>query len=114
MGLSRRDLMKKAGMAAEGTGFAGLSPSMANKAIGAGEERSERYAWITAAVAKHMVETLNRYDDGAFKIAHPLSAAAQACRSCHDKGSKLENTRAVTDCSGCHFTPTMKQEHSKF
>ena len=38
MGLSRRDLMKKAGMAAVGTGFAGLTLSMANKAIGAGEQ----------------------------------------------------------------------------
>ena len=39
MGLSRRDLMKKAGMAAVGTGFAGITLSMANKAIGAGSRR---------------------------------------------------------------------------
>ncbi|MBI4633297.1 MAG: C-GCAxxG-C-C family protein [Deltaproteobacteria bacterium] len=77
------------------------------------KERSERCAWITAAVAKHTVEVLNTYADGAFKITHPLSAVAQSCRGCHDKGSKLENTRAVTDCGGCHFTPTMKQEHPK-
>ena len=77
------------------------------------KERSERCAWLTAAVAKHTAETLNKYADGAFKIAYPLSAAAEACRSCHDKGSKLENTRAVTDCGGCHFTPTMKPEHPK-
>ena len=38
MGLSRRDLMKKAGMAAVGTGFAGLSLAVAGKAIGAGEQ----------------------------------------------------------------------------
>ena len=76
-------------------------------------ERSERCAWITATVAKHTVEVLNTYADGAFKIAHPLSAAAQSCRSCHDQGSKLENTRAVTDCGGCHFTPAVKQEHPK-
>ena len=42
MGLSRRDLMKKAGMMAVGTGFAGLSLSMANKAIGAGEEQQNK------------------------------------------------------------------------
>jgi hypothetical protein len=77
------------------------------------KERSERCAWITAAVAKYTVETLNKYADGAYKMAHPLSAAAQSCRSCHDKGSKLENTRAVMDCGGCHFTPTMKQKHLK-
>jgi hypothetical protein len=78
------------------------------------KERSERCAWITAAVAKHSVEVLNAYADGAFKKAYPLSAEAESCRSCHDEGSKLENTRAVTDCGGCHFTPTMKQTHPKF
>lgn len=77
------------------------------------KERSERCAWLTAATAKHTVETLNKYADGALKMAYPLSATAEACRSCHDKGSKLENTRAVTDCGGCHFTPSMKQTHSK-
>ena len=78
------------------------------------KERSDRCAWITAAVAKHTVEVLNKYADGALKMAYPLSAAAEACRSCHDKGSKLENTRAVTDCGGCHFTPSMKEVHPKF
>ena len=78
------------------------------------KERSERCAWLTAAVAKHTAEALNKYADGAFKMAYPLSAAAQECRSCHDKGGKLENTRAGTDCGGCHFTPTMKKEHLKF
>ena len=78
------------------------------------KERSERCGWLTASVAKYTAEALNKYADGAFKVAHPLSAAAQACRSCHDKGSKLENTRGVTDCGGCHFTPSMKPEHPKF
>ena len=64
------------------------------------KERSERCAWITAAVAKYTAETLNKYADGAFKMVHPLSSAAQACRSCHDKGSKLENTRSMMDCGG--------------
>ncbi|MDA8125179.1 MAG: C-GCAxxG-C-C family protein [Deltaproteobacteria bacterium] len=76
-------------------------------------ERSERCGWLTAAVAKHTVELLNKYADGAFQAAYPLSAAAQNCRGCHDKKSKLENTRAVMDCGGCHFTPAMKQEHPK-
>jgi hypothetical protein len=78
------------------------------------KERSERCGWITAAVAKYTVETLNKYADGTFKMAHPLSAAAKTCRGCHDQKSKLENTRAVTDCGGCHFTPSLKPEHSKF
>jgi hypothetical protein len=75
------------------------------------KERSERCAWVTAAVAKYTVETLNKYADGSFKMAHPLSSSTQTCRSCHDKGSELENTRGMMDCGGCHFTP--KREHSK-
>jgi hypothetical protein len=74
-------------------------------------ERSERCGWMTAAVAKHTVEVLNKYADGTFKAAYPLSAAAQNCRGCHDKKGKLENTRAVMDCGGCHFTPAIKQKH---
>ncbi|MBU4372311.1 MAG: C-GCAxxG-C-C family protein [Proteobacteria bacterium] len=78
------------------------------------KERSERCGWLTAAVAKYTVEALNKYADGAFKKAYPLSAAAQECRGCHDKGGMLENSRGVTDCGGCHFTPSMKQSHKKF
>jgi hypothetical protein len=78
------------------------------------KERSERCAWITASVAKYTAETLNNYADGAFKMAQPLTAATKTCRSCHDKGSKLENTRAMMDCGGCHFTPKAKTEHPKF
>lgn len=74
------------------------------------KERSERCGWLSAAVAKYTAETLNKYADGAFKIAHPLTPATQTCRSCHDKGSKLENTRGIMDCGGCHFT---KKEHPK-
>jgi hypothetical protein len=78
------------------------------------KERSERCAWITATVAKYTAETLNKYADAAFTMAHPLTAATKTCRGCHDKGSKLENTRGMMDCGGCHFTPSMKQEHTKF
>lgn len=76
------------------------------------KERSDRCGWLTASVAKHTAEILNKYADGAFKKAYQLSAASQSCRNCHDKGSKLENTRGITDCGGCHFTP--KKEHPKF
>ena len=78
------------------------------------KERSERCAWITASVAKYTAELLNSYADGAFKMAHPLTAATKTCRGCHDKGSKLENTRAMMDCGGCHFTPKAKTAHPKF
>ncbi len=75
------------------------------------KERSERCAWITASVTKYTVEVLNKYADGMFKAAHPLPQETKTCRSCHDKGGTLENTRAVTDCGGCHFTP--KTQHPK-
>ena len=78
------------------------------------KERSERCAQLTATVAKYTVETLNKHADGAFTMVHPLTSATQTCRSCHDKGSKLENTRGMIDCGGCHFTPKAKQEHPKF
>ena len=78
------------------------------------KERSERCAWLTAAVAKYTAELLNSHADGAFKMAHQLTAATKTCRGCHDKGSKLENTRAMMDCGGCHFTPKAKTAHPKF
>lgn len=78
------------------------------------KERSERCAWLTASVAKYTAEVLNSYADGAFKTAHPLTAETKTCRSCHDKGSKLENTRGMQDCGGCHFTPKAKTAHPKF
>ncbi len=78
------------------------------------KERSDRCGWITAAVAKQAAELLNKYADGPFKATHTLPAAAQSCRKCHDRGSKLENTRGITDCGGCHFTPAMLKSHPKF
>lgn len=72
-------------------------------------ERSERCGWVTASAAKYAVELLNqKVDAGAFKVAHPVPAAVQACRSCHDKGGVLENTRTTMECSGCHFTGKVK------
>jgi hypothetical protein len=76
------------------------------------KERSERCAWLTASVAKYTVETLNKWADGSFKMAHPLTQETQSCRSCHDKGGTIENSRAMTDCGGCHFTPS-KNTHPK-
>lgn len=67
------------------------------------KERSERCGWLTASVAKHTVELLNANAEGSFKTIHKLSKDVQSCRSCHDKGSTLENTRGMMDCGGCHF-----------
>ncbi len=75
------------------------------------KERSERCAWLTASVAKHTAELLNSHADGAFKAGFKLSSVNQTCRSCHDQGSTMENTRGMSDCGGCHFRGPVK--HSK-
>ncbi len=72
------------------------------------KERAERCGWLTASVAKYAVELLNNNVGGAFKPIHTLSSETQTCRSCHDKGSKLEDTRGMMDCGGCHFAPETK------
>ncbi len=77
-------------------------------------ERSERCGWLTASVAKQAVKTLNKNFDNSFKRMNLLSEANQTCRECHDKGSSLENSRAITNCGGCHFTSAMKEKHPGF
>lgn len=67
------------------------------------KERAERCAWITASVAKHTVELLNNQAAGTFKAVFPIPAHVKECRSCHDIGGALENTRGKIDCSPCHF-----------
>jgi hypothetical protein len=68
------------------------------------KERDERCGWLTASTAKYAIELLNKQADLAFKTTHPLSAEVKSCRSCHDKGGELENSRTTMDCGGCHFT----------
>jgi hypothetical protein len=72
------------------------------------KERSERCGWLTASTAKYAVELLNRKAEASFKAVHPLSAEVSSCRSCHDKGGELENSRTTMDCGGCHFTGKAK------
>jgi hypothetical protein len=74
-------------------------------------ERADRCAWISASVARHTVQMLNDNAAGIFKASHSLLDSVKACRSCHDQGSVLENTRGMMDCGGCHFTP--KTTHPK-
>ncbi|MBM4278149.1 MAG: hypothetical protein FJ130_09760 [Deltaproteobacteria bacterium] len=77
------------------------------------QERSERCGWLTGSVAKYTVELFNKHADGGFKMVHKLSSEVESCRSCHHKGSTLENTRLMMDCGGCHFTPKAKTKHPK-
>jgi hypothetical protein len=72
------------------------------------KERSERCGWLTASVAKRTVELLNQNAEGSFKNLHKLNSEVKTCMGCHDKGGRLENTRGMMDCGGCHFTPRTK------
>lgn len=74
-------------------------------------QRAERCAWLTASVARHTAIMLNENAASAFKAGYPLAGPVQSCRSCHDQGSVLENTRGMMDCGGCHFTG--KSAHPK-
>jgi hypothetical protein len=68
------------------------------------KERDERCGWVTASTAKYAIELLNKRADMALRLTHPLSSEVKSCRSCHDKGGELENSRTTMDCGGCHFT----------
>ncbi|MGB7573469.1 MAG: C-GCAxxG-C-C family (seleno)protein [Thermodesulfobacteriota bacterium] len=82
------------------SGFKSFSPA-----------RNERCGRLAASVAVHTVELLNNYFAGSFQRSYNLSAAAESCRSCHDKGSALENTRGIQECGQCHFN--LGTEHPK-
>jgi len=79
------------------TGFKSFSP-----------ERADRCGWLAGSVAKYAVELLNAKMEAPFKPAHALPAAVQECRTCHDQGGALEDSRGMMDCGGCHFTGKLK------
>ncbi len=66
------------------------------------KERSERCGRLTADVAKKAVELLNAVHEGTFVPAYPLDDKTKSCKSCHTKGSALENTRGKMACWSCH------------
>jgi len=68
------------------------------------KERSERCGRLTADCALYALKLVESYLAGTFKEGYLLSQEVKKCRSCHDKGGALENTRGLMDCSMCHFT----------
>jgi hypothetical protein len=88
-----------------GSNLCHVSVSNWTKVSGANEgtpERAERCARLCGSMAEKLVTMLNDYFAGTFVAANPLSAEAQACRGCHDKGGIVGNTRANMDCMSCH------------
>jgi len=71
-------------------------------------ERADRCGWLAGSVAKHAVEMLNAKMDASFKPVHALSAEVQGCRTCHDQGGAVEDSRGLMECGGCHFTGKIK------
>jgi len=76
-------------------------------------QRDERCAWLTASVAKKTVEILNAKLDNTFKSSYPLPDYVKECRSCHDKGGVIENTRGKMECNACHSNSAMGSVHPK-
>jgi hypothetical protein len=69
-------------------------------------ERADRCAQLVGSVARYTVEVLNAQFDSVFQPVHPISAAAAACRGCHDRGGVLENSLGMMDCTTCHTNQT--------
>ncbi len=76
-------------------------------------QRDERCAWLTASVTKKTVEILNARMDNTFKSSYPLPNYVKECRSCHDKGGMIENTRGKMECGTCHSNAGLGAEHPK-
>ena len=66
------------------------------------KERSQRCAHLVASVTRKLVIALNEQKAGTFKTTYPIPAEVKACRSCHDKGGKIEDTRGKMSCTTCH------------
>lgn len=65
-------------------------------------ERKERCGVLTGAVARQAVMLLNAQVAGK-PLPVLTDAATEECRSCHEKGGVLEDTRTKMTCGGCHF-----------
>jgi len=72
-------------------------------------ERKERCGRLTADCALYALKLIESYLAGTFKAAYPIPAEVQDCRSCHDKGGSLENSRGTMNCFTCHFTGEPKE-----
>ncbi len=73
------------------------------------KERSERCGRLSGDVAAFTVDILNKHFDKAFTPVAKLSNEVKSCRSCHDKGGTIENTRGKMNCAPCHDDPHKKK-----
>ncbi|MHB8767099.1 MAG: C-GCAxxG-C-C family (seleno)protein, partial [Deferrisomatales bacterium] len=66
------------------------------------KERTERCAHLAAVVTRKTVSALNAQMAGSFQAAFPIPEEVKKCRSCHDMGGEMENTRGKMNCLTCH------------
>jgi hypothetical protein len=71
--------------------------------------RNERCKRLSADTAKKTVEILNAHFASRFSAARKHNEKTQQCRSCHAKGSELENTLGKMSCTACHSS--LSNEH---
>lgn len=66
------------------------------------KERTQRCAHLAASMTRKLVMALNAQHEGNFKAAFPIPQEVKDCRSCHDKGGEVEDTRGKMNCTTCH------------
>jgi hypothetical protein len=71
--------------------------------------RKERCKRLSADTAKKTVEILNAHFTSRFAAARKHDEKTQQCRSCHTKGSELQNTLGKMSCTACHSS--LSDEH---
>jgi hypothetical protein len=71
--------------------------------------RKERCKRLSADAAKKTVEILNAHFASRFSAAQKHNEKTQQCRSCHTKGSELEDSLGKMSCTGCHSS--LPDEH---
>jgi len=66
------------------------------------KERTQRCAHLAASMTRKLVMALNAQHENSFKAMYPIPQEVKDCRSCHDKGGELEDTRGKMNCMTCH------------
>jgi NADH pyrophosphatase NudC (nudix superfamily) len=64
--------------------------------------QKERCKRLAADTARKTVEVLNAHFVGQTSVARQFNKKTKECRSCHTKGSELQNTRGKMSCTSCH------------
>jgi hypothetical protein len=65
-------------------------------------ERKERCRRLTADVAAHTVDMLNRYFSNAYVMNTMDNESVRNCMTCHGKAGKLGDTNGSMTCTSCH------------